>query len=229
MQLSKPMELGASGPGKVTRRRRMEEYNDDAVDVGPGVGPKGPFQEHTTKKLAAMNREGKKRKRCGEAAPPVSERSRGSATAKGPSKGEIGRVIRAAVSEQLERDPDLVGSKGWSDPTMEQFKMGSYLDPKLNQRLNAVTDAADAVAGALLTTAHRTLIDAAFVPDIPELLLLQSYDAKEDMRRITRIIEEAAETAFAVTIHNGMYHRAFVNAVVERLRAGQVLAPAMDI
>ena len=46
-------------------------------------------------------------------------------------------------------------------------------------------------------------------------------DAKDDMRRITRIIEEAAETAFAVTIPNGMYHRAFVNAVVERLRSGE--------
>ena len=98
--------------------------------------------------------------------------------------------------------------------------MGSCLNPELHQRLNAVRDAADAVAGALLTTAHRTLVDVAFVPDIPELLALQSYDAKDDMRRITRIIEEAAETAFADTIPNSMYHRAFLNAVVERLRSG---------
>ena len=76
--------------------------------------------------------------------------------------------------------------------------MASHLNPELHQRLNAVRDAADAVAGALLTTAHRTLIHAAFVPDIFELSQLQSYDAKDDMRRITRIIEEVAETAFAV-------------------------------
>ena len=79
-------------------------------------------------------------------------------------------------------------------------------------------DAADAVAGALLTTAHRTLIHAAFVPDIFELSQLQSYDAKDDMERITRIIEEVAATAFAVTVPNGMYHLVFVNAVVQRLR-----------
>jgi hypothetical protein len=81
-----------------------------------------------------------------------------------------------------------------------------------------VTNAADAVAGALLTTAHRTLVDAAFVQVIPELLALQSYDTKEDMRRITGVIEEAADTAFADTVFNCMYHLAFVNAVVESLR-----------
>jgi hypothetical protein len=56
------------------------------------------------------------------------------------------------------------------------------------RRLNAVTDAADAVAGALLTSAHRTLINAAFVRNMPELLRLQAHDAKENMRRITVIL-----------------------------------------
>jgi hypothetical protein len=52
-------------------------------------------------------------------------------------------------------------------------------------------------------------------------LALQSYDELDDMRRITRIIEDAVVIAFADTISNSMYHRAFVNAVVERLRAGE--------
>ena len=148
----------------------------------------------------------------------MSGRLRRPPTGKGPSKAEICREVKATVSEQLAGQTLLVGSKRWSDPSKEQCETESYLDPEIDQRLNAVRDAADAVAGALLTTALRTLIHAAFVPDIPELLLLQSYDAKDDMERITRIIEEVAATAFAVTVPNGMYHLAFVNAVVERLR-----------
>jgi hypothetical protein len=82
-----------------------------------------------------MNREVKKRKRCGEAAaaaPPVSERSHHSITAKGPSKGEIGRVIKVTVSEQLARDQGLDGSKEWSDPTIEQCEMESCRNPEYN-------------------------------------------------------------------------------------------------
>jgi hypothetical protein len=122
------------------------------------------------------------------------------------------------VSEQLAGQTLLVGSIRWSDPSKEECETESYHHPEIDERLNAVRGAADAVAVALLTTAHRTLIHAAFVPDIPVLRELQQHDAKDDMERITRIIEEVAATAFAVTIPNGMYHLVFVNAVVQRLR-----------
>jgi hypothetical protein len=132
-------------------------------------------------------------------------------------------MIRDTASELLAGDQHLVGSPDWSDPSIEECMMEHSCNPELNRRLNAVTDAADAVASALLTSAHRTLIDAAFVANFPELLRLQARDAKEDMRRITDIIEEAADTAFPPRdLIPHFYHHAFVDAVVKRLRAGGI-------
>ena len=110
----------------VVRNRDDDDvYNGDAVYVNRdrrGVDPTGPFQQHSKKELDAMYREDKKRKRCGDAAAPVADRNRGSATAKGPSKGEIGGAIQVCLLQQLVGHPRLVGTNTAGQTSSELFE-----------------------------------------------------------------------------------------------------------